>query len=59
MWDVEVFQPEESARRKSTCKNSMASPTPIVDGDRLYVHFGHMGTAALDLNGKISGGKPS
>ena len=30
-------------------KNSHASPTPIVDGDRLYVHFGHMGTAALDL----------
>ena len=34
-------------------KNSMASPTPIVDGDRLYVHFGHMGTAALDLAGNV------
>ena len=29
-------------------KNSHASPTPIVEGDRVYVHFGGEGTAALD-----------
>lgn len=34
-------------------KNSHASPTPIVDGNRIYVHFGHMGSAALDLDGKV------
>ena len=34
-------------------KNSHASPTPIVDGDRLYLHFGHQGTACTDLQGKI------
>jgi outer membrane protein assembly factor BamB len=34
-------------------KNSQASPTAIVDGDRIYVHFGHYGTACLDLAGKI------
>ena len=34
-------------------KNSHASPTPITDGKRLYVHFGHQGTACLDLDGKI------
>jgi outer membrane protein assembly factor BamB len=34
-------------------KNSLASPTPIVTADRLYAHFGHMGTAALDLEGKV------
>jgi outer membrane protein assembly factor BamB len=34
-------------------KNSHASPTPIVAGDRLYVHFGHEGTACLDLTGKV------
>jgi outer membrane protein assembly factor BamB len=28
-------------------KNSRASPTPIVEGDRVYVHFGADGTAAL------------
>src|SRR5262249_22066620 len=27
--------------------------TPLVHADRLYVHFGHMGTACLDLAGKI------
>ncbi len=52
-WNVEVFRPEPSAVKEVHIKNSLASPTPIIDGDRLYVHFGHMGTAALDLNGHI------
>ena len=34
-------------------KNSRASPTPIVDGDRVYVHFGADGTAALTTAGKM------
>ena len=34
-------------------KNSPASPTPMVEGDRVYVHFGHHGTACLDRAGKI------
>jgi outer membrane protein assembly factor BamB len=34
-------------------KNSRASPTPIVDGDRIYVHFGSDGTAAVNTDGKI------
>ena len=34
-------------------KNSHASPTPIVDGDRVYVHFGAFGTAALTTSGEI------
>lgn len=29
-------------------KNSLASPTPVVEGDRVYVHFGGDGTAAID-----------
>ena len=33
--------------REINPKNSWASPTPIVDGDRVYVHFGADGTAAL------------
>lgn len=28
--------------------NSYASPTPVIDGDRLYVHFGINGTGCLD-----------
>ncbi len=53
VWDTEVFQPTADAARQIQSKNSLASPTPIVDGDRLYVHFGHMGTAALDLDGNV------
>ena len=34
-------------------KNSRASPTPVVDGDRVYVHFGADGTAALTTSGEI------
>ena len=53
LWDTEIFRPDEAAAREMHGKNSLASPTPIVTADRLYVHFGHLGTAALDLSGKI------
>ena len=53
LWDTEIFQPEPTAASAMHRKNSLASGTPIVTADRLYVHFGHMGTAALDLGGKI------
>jgi outer membrane protein assembly factor BamB len=49
--DVEVFRLHESALPNA--KNSHASPTPIVDGDRVYVHFGAEGTAALSTAGAI------
>ncbi|MEO8681830.1 MAG: PQQ-binding-like beta-propeller repeat protein [Vicinamibacterales bacterium] len=50
--NVEVFKIGGSARDINP-KNSWASPTPIVDGDRVYVHFGADGTAALTLAGEI------
>ena len=34
-------------------KNSHASPTPVADGDRVYVHFGDQGTAALTMDGRV------
>ena len=34
-------------------KNSRASPTPIVEGDRVYVHYGADGTAALTTSGEV------
>jgi outer membrane protein assembly factor BamB len=34
-------------------KNSYASPTPILDGDRVYVHFGAEGTAAVTTAGEV------
>ena len=50
--DVEVF------RKRGTdllnTKNSHASPTPIADDDRVYVHFGSEGTAAVALDGTIT-----
>jgi outer membrane protein assembly factor BamB len=52
-WQKEVFIEDTSAVRQPHAKNSHASPTPVTDGQRLYVHFGHMGTAALDLSGNI------
>jgi outer membrane protein assembly factor BamB len=53
VWDVEVLQPDADDVKALHQKNSLASPTPIVDGGRVYVHFGHMGTAALDLDGNV------
>jgi len=52
-WDVEAFSPSEEDTEKMHQKNSLASPTAIVQDGRVYVHFGHMGTAALDLTGRI------
>ncbi len=34
-------------------KNSHASPTPVIEGDRIFMHFGHQGTAAMDLEGNL------
>ena len=53
LWDVEVLRPESQATKQVHTKNSLASSTPVVQDGRLYVHFGHMGTAALDLNGEV------
>jgi outer membrane protein assembly factor BamB len=53
LWDTEVVRPSPEATAAMHRKNSLASPTPLLAGDRLFVHFGHMGTAALDLAGKV------
>jgi outer membrane protein assembly factor BamB len=52
-WNEEALSAPAADARKAHNKNSPASPTPTTDGERLYVHFGHMGTAALDLKGKV------
>ena len=49
--NVEVFQ--IAASRGINPKNSWASPTPIVDGDRVYVHFGADGTASVTTAGVV------
>ena len=52
-WNSAVLHPEPGEVKAMHKKNTAASPTPIVSEGRVYVHFGHMGTAALDLAGKI------
>ena len=32
-------------------KNSYASETPVTDGERVYAHFGYLGTWCLDVHG--------
>ena len=43
--DTEVFKNAVVPPKHD--RNSYASPTPILDGDRVYVSFGSMGTACL------------
>ncbi len=51
--DVEVFDSSEVYPLNP--KNSLASPTPVLDpdGQRVYVHFGATGTAAVSTAGDI------
>jgi outer membrane protein assembly factor BamB len=49
--DTEVFRARGG--RSPNQKNNRASPTPIVEGDRVYVHFGAEGTAAVTTAGAV------
>jgi outer membrane protein assembly factor BamB len=49
--DVELFRVRGAELLNA--KNSHASPTPIVDSDRVYVHFGVEGTGGVALDGTI------
>lgn len=44
--DVELFRPSQPDPIHSL--NSYASPSPVLDGGRLFCHFGTNGTACLD-----------
>ena len=49
--DVEVFRIDDL--RSPNPKNSLASPSPVVDDDQVFVHFGATGTAGLTTTGEI------
>lgn len=49
--DLTIFKIESPGGIHS--KNGHASPTPVIDNDRIYVHFGAHGTACLDEAGEI------
>lgn len=47
---IEVFRLKNPDEINS--KNSHASPTPVLEGDRVYVHFGAHGTACMTQSGE-------
>lgn len=49
--NVEVFRTETPGTIHS--KNSYASPTPLLEKDRVYLHYGTNGTACLSNNGQL------
>lgn len=49
--DIEVFALDDPGPVHK--KNSHASPTPLIQGDHVYVHYGKHGTACLTKEGEI------
>lgn len=47
----EIFHHDDPGKIHS--KNSYASPSVLIDGDRVYAHFGRLGTACLSRDGKV------
>lgn len=50
---VDLFRQVATQAPKIHQKNSHASPTPVYDGERLYLHFGHQGIACVTLEGEV------
>ena len=50
IWDREVIRQPGAEVPNIHGKNSQASATPTVEGRRVFVHFGHFGTACLNAN---------
>lgn len=53
LWNFEVFHQDGETAPTIQSKNSHASATPVLHERKLYVHFGHQGTACLNLDGKL------
>jgi outer membrane protein assembly factor BamB len=49
--NVEIFRLKSPGNLNA--KNSQASPTPVLEGDRVYLHFGAYGTACITQSGEI------
>ena len=49
--NVEVLTPQDAGPLHRL--NGYASPTPVLDGERVYTHFGPRGSVCLDTAGKI------
>jgi outer membrane protein assembly factor BamB len=55
-WEREVAKRAPAKPRH--LKNSYASETPVTDGERVYVYFGHLGLFAFDFTGTLLWSKP-
>ena len=53
VWDKELFQQTDPKLLRAHQKNSHASPTPIFENGRIYVHFGQHGSACLTEAGEV------
>lgn len=53
LWDQKIFSQTPELAQNIHKKNSHASPTPIVDGQYVWVHFGAQGTACLTVEGNV------
>lgn len=51
LWNHELFHREGAL--KAHKKNSYASPTPLIDGENVYFHFGPHGTACVTTGGNV------
>ncbi len=49
--NIELFRLKSSGPLHA--KNSLASPTPVIEGDKVYLHFGANGTACITQTGEI------
>ena len=53
MQTIDVMRQSGERPARIHAKNSHASPTPILSGNRVYVHFGYQGTACLTRDGQL------
>jgi len=51
LYDVEVLRTGNAGPKHRL--NGYASPTPVLDGEHVYVHFGPRGTVCLNTTGKV------
>lgn len=53
VWNREVFVTDGKRSPNIHPKNSFASPTPLISGNQIFVHYGTHGTACLNLDGEV------
>ena len=51
LWERKAFEGRPGGSRH--LKNTFASETPVIDGERVYVYFGNLGVFCYDLSGEL------